>query len=365
MRVKINSCQSFRFERTIKNGFSLDSYGLVRRMEYLGIIYAWTCKSSGLTYIGLSRSSKKEDKRKKYNSFEKIFDKRRREHMCDSKNKFENSVFHKAIKKYGFEDFVGKIILTFEADTYERITELVNDAEFESIKTYDTIVPNGYNLQCGGNSPIFHDDTCVNMSLKKQEFLNTESGKQWILDVTIRQQSHFQTEKGREQALTHGTIIKNLYAENPEIRSEISKTLLKFFKTEEGIKQLEKQSKFMKDFYETPEGLEQKKKLSEDAKLRWQNQQYRQKQIDNGNARFEGHDGENRKDNLRNKAAERFEGEEGEKRRELASQKITAHFDMIGRVSYECLLCGFKPTRDKHKYTKHINTNKHLKRSGM
>ena len=238
-------------------------------MEYLGIIYAWTCKTSGLTYIGLSRSSKEEEKRKKYNSFEKIFNKRRQEHICSSKNKVKNSVFYKAIEKYGFEDFVGKIILTFEADTYEKITELVNDAEFESIKTYDTIVPNGYNLQAGGDSCIFHDETCVKMSLKKQEFINSESGKQWILDVTIRQQLYFQTEKGREQALNHGTILKNLYTENPDIKSEISKTLLEFFKTEEGIKQLEKQSKFMKDFYETSEGIEQKKKLSEQAKLRW------------------------------------------------------------------------------------------------
>lgn len=56
----------------------------------------------------------------------------------------ENSIFHKALKKYGVNNFAFEII-------EECSCEELNEKECFYIKKYNTLIPNGYNVDIGGN----------------------------------------------------------------------------------------------------------------------------------------------------------------------------------------------------------------------
>ncbi len=59
---------------------------------------------------------------------------------------YEDSVFHRAIKKYGFNNFTYEHL--FESDDID----LLNQKEIEYIKLYNSKVPNGYNVDDGGRN---------------------------------------------------------------------------------------------------------------------------------------------------------------------------------------------------------------------
>jgi len=163
-------------------------------MEYLGIIYVAWCSVTKLSYIGQSRSSIIEKIRKKYNTHEKIRDKRWKEHINDQNN---DEYFHKAIKKYGASSFKFIIYKTFEADTYKKITELVNECEIDTIVKFNTKAPNGYNLQSGGNSSILHEDTRKKISESQKKRMTIEM-KQHLRNMNIgKKQSAETLEKKR------------------------------------------------------------------------------------------------------------------------------------------------------------------------
>jgi hypothetical protein len=69
---------------------------------------------------------------------------RKKQHKTDSKNKINNMVFHKAIRKYGFENFKWSIIDTAENEAELNKKEIYWIAEYK--KTH--IV---YNMTNGGN----------------------------------------------------------------------------------------------------------------------------------------------------------------------------------------------------------------------
>lgn len=99
-------------------------------MEKSFVIYKVTCKVNGKLYIG-----------KTYN-----FEKRKREHILD---KNVDIPFHKALKKYGLENFEWEIIDTAESDE-----ELIQK-EIYWIRKLNTCVKfensNGYNITLGGD----------------------------------------------------------------------------------------------------------------------------------------------------------------------------------------------------------------------
>ena len=62
------------------------------------------------------------------------------------KNCYEDSVFHRAIQKYDFENFTYTHL--FESDNIEEL----NQKEQEYIILYNSLAPNGYNVDSGGRN---------------------------------------------------------------------------------------------------------------------------------------------------------------------------------------------------------------------
>lgn len=96
------------------------------------IIYKATNKINGMSYIGQTIYS---------------LNNRISRHKCDSLNNRDNMYFHRAIRKYGIDNFDWDII-----DKADNIDEL-NRLEIYYIGWYDTY-NNGYNLTLGGKSNV-------------------------------------------------------------------------------------------------------------------------------------------------------------------------------------------------------------------
>lgn len=92
-------------------------------------IYKITCLETGKSYIGLTGQS---------------VNRRWRGHLHDTRARRYDSIFHKAIRKYGPSSFVIKII-----DTIER-RDLAGEAEKKAIIEHNTLTPHGYNVAQGG-----------------------------------------------------------------------------------------------------------------------------------------------------------------------------------------------------------------------
>lgn len=71
---------------------------------------------------------------------------RRREHRYDASNsKRDNCIFHKALRKYGEDNFSFEVIEKCSKD-------ILNERERYWIEYYNSIIPNGYNMTTGGDS---------------------------------------------------------------------------------------------------------------------------------------------------------------------------------------------------------------------
>ncbi len=66
--------------------------------------------------------------------------------VTQHKTKFTNSPFSRAIQKYGFECFNFTVIATVYSQ------EELDRSEIDLISKYGSMLPNGYNIQTGGNS---------------------------------------------------------------------------------------------------------------------------------------------------------------------------------------------------------------------
>jgi DNA-binding NarL/FixJ family response regulator len=323
-------------------------------MDFIGIIYTWVNTLNGKAYVGLTRSSSVEKIRTSINTPEKLLFNRWKGHVSEAIYR-PKDYFHYAIRKYGHEKFNGRVLQVFKASNIDDLKKMLDSAEIRMIEEHNTLAPNGYNLQKGGFSPSFHDETCKKMRAKKQAFLNSDEGREWIQKCSDTQLLHFQTDKGLEQAKNHGEYISELYKKQPEIKDAIRNTLLNYFNTADGKQQIERQKEFMEEFYKTERGIAMKQKLSLHAKQRWQQVGYRENQSKLGKERFLSEDGERRKQNLRDKLAERLK--DPEKIAQI-SEKTKAHFDKVGRKEYRCVSCDIH-CRDKTAYNKHCSTKKH------
>ena len=111
------------------------------------IIYKITNRINGKIYIGQTRSTIK---------------KRFSQH-CETRNK---TAIGLAIKKYGSDNFEYAILY----DNIETLKEL-NKKEIECIKLYNSISPNGYNIESGGKVIFANKETRekISKALKGRE----------------------------------------------------------------------------------------------------------------------------------------------------------------------------------------------------
>lgn len=129
-------------------------------------IYKFTNKINGKSYIGQSVDIKR----------------RYKEHKT---RKTENSMFHDAIKEYGFDNFDFSIIELCKV-------EELDEKEIYYIKEYHTLIPNGYNISEGGylRHPMglssTNDVSSIIYLLKNTNMSNIEIGSLFeVSDQTI------------------------------------------------------------------------------------------------------------------------------------------------------------------------------------
>ena len=94
----------------------------------MGVVYVARCKVNGKPYVG------KTDKTMRW---------RRMLHERDARNG-SSLVFHRALRKYGFEAFEWKVLMR------DNDPGILNECEIVLIRQLKSKVPNGYNLTDGG-----------------------------------------------------------------------------------------------------------------------------------------------------------------------------------------------------------------------
>ena len=101
-------------------------------------IYCYTNKINNKKYVGQTNN----------------VERRRKQHIQDSiychkgHETSYNLPFHAAIRKYGIDNFIFEIIEIIDTEDWSKVNEL----ESAYIKTFDTLCPNGYNLQAQGRT---------------------------------------------------------------------------------------------------------------------------------------------------------------------------------------------------------------------
>lgn len=99
---------------------------------YEGVIYKYTNKINGKIYIDQT-----------------INEKRR---LNQHKKSSENSLFHRAIKKYGWENFEYKVLFKIHCNNEQDLTNTLNIKESIAIRFFNSIDSNvGYNLKISGS----------------------------------------------------------------------------------------------------------------------------------------------------------------------------------------------------------------------
>lgn len=73
------------------------------------------------------------------------------QHRYNNGNNYQSSpIFWKAIKKYGWDNFEHTVIEKIEKDDKDELIKILNEKEKEYIIKFNTLVPNGYNIDFGG-----------------------------------------------------------------------------------------------------------------------------------------------------------------------------------------------------------------------
>ncbi len=68
----------------------------------------------------------------------------------NGENYSSSPVFWKAIQKYGWDNFSHIILDVIESENKEELIDLLNKKERERILEFNSVVPNGYNIELGG-----------------------------------------------------------------------------------------------------------------------------------------------------------------------------------------------------------------------
>lgn len=105
--------------------------------KHVGYIYCVTNTVNNKKYIGQTIRSIKR---------------RWSAHQTEAKSELNPSYFHKAILKYGSNNFNIEEIMRIEGNSKEELKQELDKLEIKYIEGFNTIRPNGYNITPGGNS---------------------------------------------------------------------------------------------------------------------------------------------------------------------------------------------------------------------
>lgn len=109
-------------------------------MLYVGYVYRFYCLTTGKNYVGITT----QDINKRWNQH-------RNESFGDSGLK--DTYFHRALRKYGWDNFEKSVLLKLEADSKEQLVESLSQLETFYIQKYNSYY-DGYNSTYGGDGVI-------------------------------------------------------------------------------------------------------------------------------------------------------------------------------------------------------------------
>ena len=137
---------------TKSTGYRLNQRAEKEKLKEFGEIYLVTCVPTGKKYVGQAVLLTGSDLRP-YGTY-----KRWKSHIYEAFHSMKTCRhLNFAINKYGEDAFIVEPILTCKLDK-------INEYEIYFIKYYNTLVPNGYNLQEGGKSGRASEETKKRMS---------------------------------------------------------------------------------------------------------------------------------------------------------------------------------------------------------
>lgn len=188
----------------------------------IGRIYGLTCLVTGKMYIG---QTKRE------------LDRRILGHLSSAKNG-SNFLIHKAINKYGFENFYIEEFEIIECETPEDLINDLNTLEEFYIEYYNTF-GKGYNMNKGGDNVTFNKEKW----LASMEKLWDDPDFRAKLSRGAKKRFSSQVEREKQSKR-----ISQYYKDHPEIKEIFSKNSKNYFNN-----------------------IENRKKQSEAAKIQWAN----------------------------------------------------------------------------------------------
>ena len=136
-------------------------------------------------------------------------------------------VFNNAIKKYGWNNFLCEILI-------DDIS--INESNYWEeyyIEKYNTLAPNGYNLNTGGNSKTPSDDTRIKLKEFQSNKILNEDTKQKISNTLKGHQCLDETKQKISSSLTGRFRLES-------VKQKISKTCKGKIKTEQHKQNLRK-----------------------------------------------------------------------------------------------------------------------------
>jgi group I intron endonuclease len=153
-------------------------------MTFRGLIYMYRNKVNGKAYIGQTVQPMSH---------------RRRDHTCAARNankKGHNSVFQKAIRKYGIENFEETLICTALS------RETLNDLEVYFIQFFDTMNrEKGYNLTSGGLVTNHTEETKRKISEASKRLWANKNHRQRMSESGKNNWIYLQTPEARAKNL--------------------------------------------------------------------------------------------------------------------------------------------------------------------
>ena len=140
-----------------------------------GIVYKYTNKISGKVYIGQTLHP---ENRKLYH-----------------RSAPTNTIFHKAIKKYGWDNFDYEVLCVVKKPNYGEVKELLNKVEVLFISHYNSF-DNGYNMTVGGDQVMYgrkHTDET------RRKISGSKKGKpSWNKGVPMRSETRIKLSKANQ-----------------------------------------------------------------------------------------------------------------------------------------------------------------------
>lgn len=133
----------------------------------MGQIYIVTCKTTSMSYIGKTKTHRRDGNKWRIHGFEK----RWVDHLSEAINNVKENqctYLNNAIRKYGKDDW--DIILIHECEL-----DILNAQESLFIKERNTLTPGGYNLTGGG-------DGGVNISIEQRSRISATVTEYWKQD---------------------------------------------------------------------------------------------------------------------------------------------------------------------------------------